>query len=234
MATPPRDRDDLRLPPRHGRDAVMVLPAELDMGRRPALPASIVFALDAAGPEGAARADAVRGAVAALLGEPGAGTRAGVVLLGERTGEVVAPPTGSAERARRQLAALPVGGRASLAPGLRAALLLAAEEATRSDGPVPLLVLVSDGAALKATPDALAPAARVAALGLPALVVDTSERRAGAVLARVAEVMGARLLRAPGATAELLAAVAGTMSALAGREPRWRPPRVRRPGRAGR
>jgi magnesium chelatase subunit D len=209
---------------------VLVLPADLDLETRPPIAGAYAIALDASASGGAARIVAVRGAVSALLADgEERGDRIGVVVLREAGAGTIVPATGSAERARRQLAVVPGGGRPALAAGLRAALRMAVEEATRPDAPVPLVVLVSDGLGLKAVSEAVVPAARVAALGLPALVVDTSpaERKESA-LSRIAEVMRARLLRLPDPEPEVLAAAMRGALALAAREARWRAPRGRR------
>lgn len=221
-----RDRD-LVLPPRHGRAAVFVLPAELDLKERPPIPVSYVFVLDASASCGPSRVLAVRGAAGALLVREDPGDRIGVVVVRGSGAEIVVASTGSAERAKRQLSIVPSGGRPPLAPGLRSALRMAAEEATRPDGPIPLLVLVSDGLSVKADAAALVPAARLSALGLPALVVDTSPGDRASALARLAQVMGAQLLRIPGVEANGLAAAARGAAVLVSREARWRAPRGR-------
>ncbi|MFT3912644.1 MAG: hypothetical protein QM704_00750 [Anaeromyxobacteraceae bacterium] len=203
----------------------------------PSLHASFIFVLDLSGPQGPATLAAFRPAIAPLVeSRVNPDGRLGVVALHGRSADVAVPPTGSAERARRQLAGLPFGGSPSLAPGLRTALQLAAQEATRLEAPVPLLVLVSDAEALEIDAKALVPAARLAALGIPALVLDTAPRgpraRRASALRRVADAMRAPLLRPGGISTELLASTALNAAAIAARDDRWSPPRkaaARRP-----
>jgi len=222
-----RDRD-LELPPRHGRSAVLVLPAELDFDERPPVPVSYVLVLDASASGGAQRVSAVREAAAVLLASVEPGARLGVVVLRGGGAENLVPATGSAERARRQLSMVASGGRPPLAGGLRLGLRMAAEEATRPEGPVPVVIVFSDGLYLRVDSHALSPAARIAALGLPALVVDSSAGEGARMLARIADVMGAQLLGVPGADGDVLAAVARGAAAVASREPRWRAPSGRK------
>lgn len=188
---------------------------------------SFTFLLDLSGPLGPSTLQAFRAAIGPLVeGRANPDGRLGVVALHGKAADVVVPSTGSAERARRQLSGLAVGGAPPLAPGLRAALQLAVQEATRPDAPIPLLVVISDGEGLEIDAKALVPAARAAALGVPALVVDTSPRgRRASPLRRVADAMRAPLLRPGTVSPELLVATALSAAAIAAKDDRWSPPR---------
>jgi Mg-chelatase subunit ChlD len=97
---------------------------------------------------------------------------------------------------------------------------------------VPILVVVSDGVGARLDAQAVGPAARTAALCIPAVAIDAlpAEPRTS-VLERLTQVLGGRLLRIGEPSAEAIAAAARTAAALAARDERWWPSRSRRGSR---
>jgi magnesium chelatase subunit D len=91
---------------------------------------------------------------------------------------VVLRPTGSVEVARARLAELPVGGATPLAAALRTVGDLA-QKALRTGDLSPVVVIVTDGRATAGDIDPLgearAAATELAALAVPALVVDAED-----------------------------------------------------------
>jgi len=166
----------------------------------------VVVGIDASRSMGVAdRMEAVKGAVLGVLADSRRRRdRVALVAFAGEGADVVLRPTGSVEVASARLADVPTGGRTPLAAGIEAMTKLALEarrsvRAGATDGYRPRLVLLTDGRATVGEPDpltaALDAARRVAALGLPATVVDTEvgDRRLG--LARnLAEAMGAVLV----------------------------------------
>lgn len=142
----------------------------------------VVFVVDASGSMGAAaRVAQVKTAVVSLLLDAyQRRDRVAVIAFGGAGARVVLPPTSSVERAQRELADLPTGGRTPLAEALTLADDLVATAHTRDAQRRPLLVLLTDGRA-SAGPDALA-RSRAAADALahrrvPAVVIDCERRR---------------------------------------------------------
>jgi magnesium chelatase subunit D len=175
-----------------------------------------IFAIDASGSAALARLAEAKGAVETLLAECYVRRDEVAVLAfrGQRA-ELLLPPTRSLVRAKRSLAGLPGGGGTPLAAGLDAAAVLAARIAR--DGATPVLVLLTDGRANiardgapgreRAGADALAAARALRALGLPALVVDTSARPDPAARA-IADAIGATYLPLPPARPDRVARAA--------------------------
>jgi magnesium chelatase subunit D len=125
-----------------------------------------------------------------------------------KSADVLLSPTRSLARAKRTLSSLPGGGATPLAAGLDAAAAIALQE--RKRGASPTIVVLTDGKAnvdrlgnksrSAGEADALAAGRGVRAIGLRALLVDTSPQRH--VQARaLAEAMGARYLPLPHADA---------------------------------
>ena len=109
----------------------------------------IVFVVDASGSMGAQRRmESTKGAVASLLLDAYQ-RRDQVALIAFRgaRSEVVLPPTGSAQQARRSLEEIPTGGRTPLAHALLEARKLIVQQRQRDPNMVPLMVLLSDGRA---------------------------------------------------------------------------------------
>ncbi len=142
------------------------------------------------------RIEATKGAVLSLLTDAyqQRDRVALVAFRGERA-ETVLRPTGSVEVARARLAELPVGGTTPLAHALDTIHDLA----RRSDLS-PVLVVITDGRATAGGDDPIAEAQRaaerLAALGAPALVVDTEDAMPRLGLAEeLATTLGARHVR---------------------------------------
>jgi len=170
---------------------------------------TIVFCVDASGSTAFNRLAEAKGAVELLLGEAYVTrTYASLVAFRNTTAEVLLPPTRSLARAKALLAQLPGGGGTPLAAGLEAGAQTA--ELERKKGRTPLIVVLTDGRgniALDGTPnrskslsDALDAAKRVALLGLPSVVVDTSPRPRDDG-AQLAHAMNARYIALPYANA---------------------------------
>ncbi|MGN6635328.1 MAG: VWA domain-containing protein [Oryzihumus sp.] len=164
-ATPLRlVRADLRRSQREGREGNLV-----------------VFAVDTSGSMGAAaRVREVRTAVVSLLLDAyQRRDRVAVVTFGGDRARLVLPPTSSVELAQRQLAEVPTGGRTPLAEGLAEVAALVRRQRARDPQRRPLLVLLTDGRATHGQQPlqrASAAAARCAAEGICAVVVDCEKR----------------------------------------------------------
>jgi magnesium chelatase subunit D len=199
---------------RRGRDAsVEVRGEDLRVERRLRRSRSLtVFAVDASGSSAFGRLAEAKGAVELLLAQSYA-RRDEVALLAFRgtSAELLLPPTRSLTRAKRCLGALVGGGGTPLAAGLDAAAALAQAALRRGD--TPTLVVLTDGhaniardgtvARAQAADEAAAAAGRLAALGVTAVLVDTSARPRPAA-ERLAHRMGARYLALPHADARTL------------------------------
>nr|WP_322755628.1 VWA domain-containing protein [Frankia sp. Cas3] len=150
------ERADRRGAIREGREANLVL-----------------FLVDSSGSMAArARMRTVTTAVLSLLVDAyQRRDRVGMITFRGTTAELVLPPTSSVEVGAARLAALPTGGRTPLAAGLDRAAEVIRGERRRQPDVRPLLVLVTDGRAT-AGRDPLAAAARLAADGVAAVVVD--------------------------------------------------------------
>lgn len=145
----------------------------------------LVFAVDASGSTAVSRLGEAKGAIELLLAQAYA-TRDHVALIAFKgTGaDVLLPPTKSLVQTKKRLAALPGGGGTPLAHGLQEAALMA--QAGRAKGLTPTIVLITDGRAnvgldgtagrAQAADDALACAGVIRTNGVPALVIDMSNR----------------------------------------------------------
>ncbi len=184
---------------------------------------TVIFLVDASGSSAMQRLSEAKGAIELLLAESYA-RRDRVCLVAFRgTGtEVLLPPTRALARAKKVLAALPGGGGTPIAAAIDSATQQAL--ATRRDGSVPLVVVLSDGRANIArdgTPgrpgaerDALAAASAFAQFGFSSLFVDTSPR-GEAVARRIADAMRARYVLLPYADAKALGGLVRTAKQLA-------------------
>jgi len=184
---------------------------------------TVIFLVDASGSSALQRLSEAKGAIELLLAESYA-RRDRVCLVAFRGvgTEVLLPPTRALARAKKVLAALPGGGGTPVATAIDIATQQAL--ATRRDGSVPLVVVLSDGRANIArdgTPgrpgaerDALAAASAFAQFGFSSLFVDTSPR-GEAVARRIADAMRARYVLLPYADANALGGLVRTARQLA-------------------
>jgi magnesium chelatase subunit D len=184
--------DDIREPVREGREGNLVL-----------------FVVDASGSMAARqRMRAVKAAVLSLLLDAyQRRDKVGLVTFRGRDAETALPPTSSVEAGARRLEDLPTGGRTPLAAGLlRAAGVLRAER-LRDPARRPLVVVVTDG---RATHGSVDDALRAAGLLREAasVVVDCESGpvRLG-LAARLAEHLGAEIVRLEDLPADGLAGV---------------------------
>jgi magnesium chelatase subunit D len=162
----------------------------------------VVLAVDASGSMGAeTRMEAAKATVLGLLVDAyQRRDQVALVAFGGHGAEVILRPTGSVEVARARLVDLPTGGRTPLGPGLmRAADIITG--AGGPSGPVPLLVVVTDGRATAADGGAdpleaaEAAAGEIRRRGIPAVVIDVEDGPVPLGLARrLATLMGARHL----------------------------------------
>jgi len=165
---------------------VHVRPSDLHVQERVRRTATAtVFVVDASGSQALNRLAEVKGAVELFLGESYVRRdQVSLVVFRDRGAELVVPPTRSLVRVRRLLRGMAGGGGTPLAAGLqeawKVALRLEASEAS------PRIVLLSDGrpnvgidgagGRKRAREDALDMARRIAATGIPALILDSSAR----------------------------------------------------------
>ena len=205
-----------------GRAGLLIRPSDIRLRRfQETSDRVLIFAVDASGSAAMARLAEAKGAVELMLAQAYA-RRDHVALIAFRgtKAEVMLPPTRSLVQTKRRLAGLPGGGGTPLALGLGAAADLA--EAARARGLSPALAILTDGRGnidlagqpgrAQAAEDATRQARRIAALGLPAVVIDTAARpgaNPGASLATLAATMGARCLALPHADAHRLSAALG-------------------------
>ncbi|MDX1820419.1 MAG: magnesium chelatase subunit D [Paracoccaceae bacterium] len=178
----------------------------------------LIFVVDASGSAAMSRLGEAKGAVELLLGEAYA-RRDHVALIAFRgtSAEVLLPPTRSLVQTKRRLAALPGGGGTPLASGLKAAGELAMQ--ARGRGLTPTLAMLTDGRAnialdgqadrTQAGADAVALAQMIRAQGIPALVLDMSNRPQDA-LRDLASHMGAPYIPLPRADAKRLSTAIST------------------------
>ena len=172
-------------------------------------PTATIFAVDASGSSAMNRLAEAKGAVELLLSEcyVRRDEVAMVAFRGKR-GEVLLPPTRSLTRAKKGLAGLPGGGGTPLAAGIDTARHLTDE--VRRKGSTPVLIVLTDGRANvtrdgsggreQAHGEAIEAARAVRAMGIRALVVDTSPRPRPTGR-ELAEAMGADYLPLPRADA---------------------------------
>ncbi len=190
-------------------------------------PTTTIFVVDASGSAALARLAEAKGAVERLLADCYVRRdQAAVIAFRKQGAEIVLAPTRSLARAKKQLAGLPGGGGTPLAEGLDAAAALAVGEQRR--GRTPSLVIMTDGQAnvgrggkpgrAGAQADALDAARGIAALGVRAVVVDTSPRPQAQARA-VADAMAARYLPLPYGNAEAVARFAQSDAAAGASRP---------------
>ena len=174
-----------------------------------------IFVVDASGSAALNRLAEAKGAVELLLADCYVRRdRVAMLAFGGRGAELLLPPTKSLSRAKRQLADLPGGGGTPLAAALEKAALLA--DLARRRHQTPMIVVLTDGRPNLARDgrrgrqagesDALDVAARIAASGITALLIDTSVQP-DAAAARIAERMGARYVPLPHADAHAVSQV---------------------------
>lgn len=165
---------------------IHVRPSDLHVQERVRRSATAtVFVVDASGSQALNRLAEVKGAVELFLGESYVRRdQVALVVFRDRSATVAVPPTRSLVRVRRLLRGMAGGGGTPLAAGLqqawKIALRLEASEAS------PRIVLLSDGrpnvgldgagGRARAREDALDVARRIAASGIPTLVLDSSAR----------------------------------------------------------
>lgn len=197
---------DLRRAVREGREGNLVL-----------------FVVDASGSMAARRRmAATKGAVLSLLIDAyQRRDRVGLVTFRGDGAQLLLPPTSSVEIAATRLAALPTGGRTPLATGLARAADVLAAEAVRDPKRRPLLVLMSDARTNAGASDpvaaALRAAARIAACGVPAVVVDTEDGPVRLGIARdIAAALRAPCLRIEELEAAPLARIVRRMAGIEG------------------
>ena len=157
----------------------------------------ILFVVDASGSMAAKRRmSAVKGAVLSLLADAyQRRDKVGLVSFRGEGARVLLPPTASVELAAPRLEELPTGGRTPLAAGLEKAAEVLAREKLRDGERRPLLILLTDGRAT-AGPDPRRAAARLRALGVTSVVVDTEEGYVRLGMAgEISGSLGARCLR---------------------------------------
>ncbi|MEM8924390.1 MAG: AAA family ATPase [Actinomycetota bacterium] len=158
----------------------------------------IVMVVDTSGSMGAVeRAEGASGAVLGLLADAyQQRDEVCLITVAGEGAEVVLPPTGSVEVARRRLERLRTGGQTPLHAGLAEARRIATAPAVaRDEGRRPFVVVLTDGRATGA-PDALdralAEGTLLAAAGVDGLVLDCESGTPRLGLARtLAEAMGA-------------------------------------------
>jgi magnesium chelatase subunit D len=197
-----------RTPDRPGRLRIHRDDLHVQVRARRAATATI-FVVDASGSQALNRLAEVKGAVELLLADSYVRReQVALVAFRGRDAELVLPPTRSLVRARRVLSGMVGGGGTPLALGILEGLRVALR--VRSDEASPRMVLLSDGrpnvdregkgGRAQAREDALAAGRRVAATGVPALVLDTSPR-GEAFAHELAAAMGGRAAHLPRADA---------------------------------
>ena len=174
----------------------------------------VIFVLDASGSAAMARLAEAKGAIELLLSDAYAERdHVAVVAFRQDAAQCLLPPTGSLTRAKKALAGLPGGGGTPLAAGLDMGLALALQ--ARRGARSPSLVLLTDGKAnmtqdgrpdrKAARSEAEVSARRIAASGVPVLMVDTGVRPNSALRA-LAGIGNARYIALPRAGSDALAA----------------------------
>jgi magnesium chelatase subunit D len=166
----------------------------------------VLFVVDASGSMAArARMSEVKGAVLGLLMDAyQRRDKVGLITFRDKGAELVLPPTSSVENAARRLDAIQTGGRTPLAAGLAKTVQVISTERLREPLRRPLVLLITDGRADRAS------AARAGA-GLRGhdLVVLDCER--GPVRLRLAEKLagdlGAEYLRLDDVSSEPLSGI---------------------------
>ena len=189
-----------------GRERIEVRSDDFRIARfRQKTTSTTIFVVDASGSSALHRLAEAKGAVEIILSECYV-RRDSVALIAFRgtAADTLLPPTRSLTRAQRSLAALPGGGGTPLATAIKSAVQLAA--AQKGKGVSPTIVLLTDGKAnitldgkpgrKQAMTDAHAVSSEMLALGINALLIDTSPRR-NAEAEQLAGMMGARYLPLP-------------------------------------
>jgi magnesium chelatase subunit D len=142
----------------------------------------VILAVDTSGSMAARdRLATARAAVLGLLGDAyRRRDRVALIVFRDTTAEVVLRPTASIEIARSRLHDLPTGGTTPLAAGIQAITHMV-RNATRTGGPDPVAVLITDGRATAGGDDPVAEAhqaaAELARTGTPCLVLDAETGR---------------------------------------------------------
>lgn len=146
----------------------------------------------------ASRIAMAKGAVLSLLNRAYISRdRVCLVTFGDDRADLVLPPTGSIDMARKKLQALPVGGSSPMARGLLESWKVIKRTRQKDGATKPLLILLSDGAvnapiSRSAEPqeEVIALAGRMSADGVPALVIDTGASQPGGLMTKLAESFG--------------------------------------------
>ena len=168
----------------------------------------VLFVVDASGSmAAAARMSEVKGAVLGLLMDAyQRRDKVGLITFRGKGAELVLPPTSSVENAAHRLDAIQTGGRTPLAAGLAKAVQVIRTEKLRDPLRRPLVLLITDGRADKASA-AMVRAAGAALRGHDVVVVDCERGRVMLRLAeRLAADLGADYLRLDDMTTEPLTA----------------------------
>lgn len=142
-----------------------------------------IFVVDASGSSAIHRLAEAKGAVELLLADCYVRRdQVAVIAFRGKQAEIILPPTRSLVRAKRGLSGLPGGGGTPLAMAIHASMQLALSIARK--GETPLVVMLTDGKANldrdgnpgreKAQSDAMLAAQQFAAIGVAAMVIDTS------------------------------------------------------------
>jgi magnesium chelatase subunit D len=177
---------------------------------------TILFVVDASGSMGAQRRmTEVKGAILSLLIEAyQKRDRVGLVAFRGTGAEVLLPPTGSVELARKYLQTLPVGGKTPLAHGLRQGYEVLQRERMINRHTIPRLVLISDGkgnvgmGSGSPMDDAREAAARIREAGISSFVIDSEQNFLSFGLARtISDELGGQYLRLEDLRADRIADV---------------------------
>lgn len=141
---------------------------------------TVLFIVDASGSMGVQkRMAAVKGAILSLLVDAyQKRDRVGMISFRNTGAELLLPPTGSVELAKKHLLSLPTGGKTPLGSGLSMGLDVIGRERMIRSGTIPLLILISDGKANVSTgsgqpfEEALVTAGQIREAGIHSLVID--------------------------------------------------------------
>ncbi|WP_348760482.1 magnesium chelatase subunit D [uncultured Salinisphaera sp.] len=197
----------------HGDTPLRIRKADLHVRRFASIQeTATLFVVDASGSSALHRLAEAKGAVELLLADCYIRRdRVGLIVFRGRAADAVLPPTRSLTRAKRVLAGLPGGGPTPLAGAIDEAGQMADQAAAA--GQRPLLVFLTDGRGnidatgvpnrARAAADSERAAARLAARGYRALVIDIAPRPRPAAKT-LAEQLHARYLGLPQAGAQRL------------------------------
>lgn len=143
--------------------------------------ATVVFVVDASGSMGAAKRmkETKEAVLSMLMDSYQKRDKVGLMAFRQKSAEVLLEITSSVDLAKKELQALPTGGRTPLAEGLYSAWQLLQARKRKDPEMLPLVVLVTDGRANSSlwsddpVEDAFKAAKLIASEHIPAIVVDT-------------------------------------------------------------